>query len=108
MQTAIMSTSGLIADDVVVRRGLRARFESGADLTVAGEACDGPETIELVARPDVRLLAAPGLTNPEIGTRLGISRRTAATHRTNLLRKLGLQGQQDIIRDALKRGLLEL
>lgn len=56
----------------------------------------------------MRLLAAPGLTNPEIGTRLGISRRTAATHRTNLLRKLGLQGQQDIIRDALKRGLLEL
>ena len=59
MLTAIMSTSVLIADDhVVVRRGLRALFESEADLTVAGEACDGLEALDLVVRlrPDVRVL----------------------------------------------------
>ncbi len=49
MQTAIMSTSLLIAGDrVVVRRGLRAPFESEADITVVGEACDGFETTDLV------------------------------------------------------------
>ena len=220
MQTAIMSTSVLIADDhVVVRRGLRALFESEADITFVGEACDGLETIDLVTRsmPDVLVLdlmrpdvsgmsvlnqlserqvatgvvvlslhageayvaralghgavcrsvkdasasellqavhhaprgerflspplsqarveacaagqpgASPGadaaltalerevlplagqaLSNPEIGTRLGISPRPAETHRANLLSKIGLKGPQDIIRYALKRDLLEL
>ena len=50
MQIAIMSTSVLIADDhVVVRRGLRALFESEPDITVVGEACDGLETLDLVS-----------------------------------------------------------
>ena len=41
MQTAIMSTSVLIAEDhVVVRRGLRALFESEADITVVGATSD--------------------------------------------------------------------
>lgn len=47
---------------------------------------------------EVLLLAAEGCTNPEIGSRLGISPRTAETHRTNLLRKLGLRNQTDLIR----------
>jgi DNA-binding CsgD family transcriptional regulator len=58
--------------------------------------------------PDVLVLDLKGLSNPEIGTCLGIGRRTAETHRANLLRTLGLKGQQDVIRSALKRGLLEL
>ena len=61
----------------------------------------------LAARERQVLLAAQGLSSPEIGTPMGISRRTAETQRANRLRKLGLKGQQDIIRDALKRGLLE-
>ena len=74
---------------------------------------------ELAASPDpydllttrereVLVLAAEGMTNPDIGTRLGISSRTAETHRANLLRKLGLKGQQTLTRYALRRGLLEL
>jgi two-component system, NarL family, response regulator NreC len=215
-----MSTSVLIADDhVVVRRGLRALFESEPDITVVGEARDGSEAIDLVthlvpdvlvldlALPDISgvavlkqlsdrraptrvvvlsmhggdayvaealrhgavgyvvndasaselvqavhhaarnkrflssplsearieaynanqrggnadsydtltarerevlLLAAQGMTNSDIGKRLGISRRTAESHRANLLRKLALKGHQELIRYALKRGLLEL
>jgi two-component system, NarL family, response regulator NreC len=57
---------------------------------------------------DVLLLAAQGLTNSDIGKRLSISRRTAETHRANLLRKLGLKGQLELLRYALKRGILEL
>ena len=57
---------------------------------------------------EVLHLAAQGLTNPEIGKKLAISPRTAETHRANLLRKLGLKGQKDLIRFALRRGIVEL
>ena len=55
---------------------------------------------------EVLHLAAEGRTNAEIAARLTISPRTAETHRANLLRKLGLQNQTDLIRYALRRGLL--
>jgi two-component system response regulator NreC len=57
---------------------------------------------------EVLTLAARGLTNREIGKELTISRRTTETHRANLLRKLGLKGQKDLIRFALRRGLIEM
>ncbi|NTW01581.1 MAG: response regulator transcription factor [Oscillochloris sp.] len=56
----------------------------------------------------VLVLAAQGLGNIEIGDRLAISPRTAETHRTNLLRKLGLKGQVELTHFARERGLLEL
>lgn len=55
---------------------------------------------------EVLQLAAQGLTNAEIGERLSISPRTAETHRANLLRKLGLQSQTDLVRFAAHRRLL--
>ena len=55
---------------------------------------------------EVLQLAAQGLTHTEIGERLTISPRTAETHRTNLLRKLGIKTQTDLVRFALARGLL--
>jgi DNA-binding NarL/FixJ family response regulator len=55
---------------------------------------------------EVLHLAAEGLTNPEIGERLHISPRTAETHRANLMRKLDLTTQADLLKYALNRGLL--
>ncbi|NJN17635.1 MAG: response regulator transcription factor [Oscillochloris sp.] len=55
----------------------------------------------------VLALAAQGLGNAEIGDRLTISARTAETHRTNLMRKLGLKGAADLARFARERGLIE-
>jgi DNA-binding NarL/FixJ family response regulator len=55
---------------------------------------------------EVLQLAAQGLSNAEIGERLAISPRTAETHRANLLRKLGLQTQTDLVRFAMGRGLI--
>jgi DNA-binding NarL/FixJ family response regulator len=57
---------------------------------------------------EVLHLAAEGLTNAEIADRLSISPRTAETHRANLMRKLGLRTQTDLIRYALRRGILPL
>jgi DNA-binding NarL/FixJ family response regulator len=51
-------------------------------------------------------LAGEGLTNAEIGARLSISGRTAESHRANLMRKLGLRGQTDLVRYTIERGIL--
>jgi len=53
-------------------------------------------------------LTVEGHTNSEIATRLGISVRTAETHRSRLMHKLGAHTQADLIRYALKRGIILL
>lgn len=56
---------------------------------------------------EVLQLAAEGYGNPEIAEKLFISPRTAETHRTNLMRKLGLQSQTDLVRFSIRRGVIE-
>ena len=55
---------------------------------------------------EVLQLAAQGMSHAQIGERLAISPRTAETHRANLLRKLGLQSQTELVRFAVGRGLI--
>jgi DNA-binding NarL/FixJ family response regulator len=57
---------------------------------------------------EVLHLAAEGLGNVEMAGRLGISPRTVETHRAHVMRKLGLRGLTDVVRFALRRGLLPL
>jgi len=57
---------------------------------------------------EVLHLAAEGYTNTAIGDRLSISPRTVETHRANLMRKLGLQTQTDLVRYALRRGIVPM
>ena len=57
---------------------------------------------------EVLQLAADGHTAAQIGARLYISPRTAEIHRANLMRKLSLRNQADLIRYAFKKGLLPL
>ena len=56
---------------------------------------------------EVLQLAAEGLTNAEIGERLSIGKRTVETHRANLIRKLDLKSQADLVKFAVRRGLVE-
>lgn len=55
---------------------------------------------------EVLHLAAEGLGNPAIGDRLGISPRTAETHRMHVMQKLGLRTRTDLIVYAINRGML--
>ena len=57
---------------------------------------------------EVLHLAAESSSTSEIAARLGISPRTVESHRENLMRKLGLQNQTDLIRYALRRGILPM
>ena len=51
-------------------------------------------------------LVVEGASNRDIGIRLRISSRKVESHRANLMRKLGLNTHQDLIRYALQRGVL--
>jgi DNA-binding NarL/FixJ family response regulator len=57
---------------------------------------------------EVLHLAVQGLMRGEIASRLSISPRTVETHRANLKRKLGLSSQVDLIRYALRRGIIPM
>ena len=72
-----------------------------------GAPLDPYETLTTRER-EVLHLVAQGETTPAIAARLALSPRTVETHRTNLMRKLGLRTQTDVIRYALQRGLIPL
>lgn len=69
---------------------------------------DDPYELLTDREREVLQLVAEGCTSAEIATRLFISPRTAEGHRANLMRKLGLQNHTDLVRFALKRGILPL
>lgn len=53
-------------------------------------------------------LAAQGHTSAEIAEQLSLSTRTVETYRANLLHKLDLRNQTDLVRYAIKRGIIPL
>jgi two-component system response regulator NreC len=55
---------------------------------------------------EVLQLAAEGRSNAEIAQRLFISPRTAETHRANLMRKMGIHSQAELIHYAFQSGLV--
>ena len=57
---------------------------------------------------EVLQMAAEGLTTSAIARRLSISPRTAELHRGRMMDKLGLNNQTELIRYALKRGILPM
>lgn len=65
---------------------------------------DRYETLSSTEREVLRMVAE-GLTNEDIATRLGISSETIETHRFDLMQKLGLHTEADLIRFALRRGI---
>ncbi len=67
---------------------------------------DSYETLTTRER-EVLQLAAEGHTNNDIAERLCISPRTVETHRANMMRKLDLHNQTELIRFAFQRGILE-
>jgi len=54
---------------------------------------------------EVSRLAAEGLTNPDIGERLFISRRTVETHLSHVFGKLGMSSRIELATAAARRGM---
>jgi DNA-binding NarL/FixJ family response regulator len=57
---------------------------------------------------EVLQLAAEGHTNAEIASKLFLSPRTIEMHRANLMRKLGLKTATELVRFAIRRGIIPL
>jgi two-component system response regulator NreC len=55
---------------------------------------------------EVLKLTAEGYSSPEVGERLVISSRTVESHRANIMRKLELRTTADLIRYAMRHGLI--
>jgi two-component system response regulator NreC len=76
----------------------------GARLSALRQALTGDE---LTSREtEVLRLIALGHTNVEIARKLRLSPRTVEAHRARIQRKLGLRTRADLVRYALRRGLL--
>ena len=57
---------------------------------------------------EVLVLIAEGLTNAEIADKLVISVKTVDRHRENLMRKLNMHNRIDLVKYAIRTGLIEL
>ncbi len=68
---------------------------------------DGADALHALTHREREVLqsTADGLSGGEIAQRLFISPRTVETHRANLMRKLGLRNQKEMVRFAVERGL---
>ena len=80
----------------VIGEEVRAALEEAAEL----------ERLTTRERQIVSLVAG-GMTNREIAERLGVSVKTVDNHRTNLMRKLGVNSVAGLISHALREGLLD-
>jgi DNA-binding NarL/FixJ family response regulator len=73
---------------------------------VLGESDARPA--ELTPREEqVVKLAAEGRTNREIAEHLGLADKTAENHRANAMRKLGMRDRTELVRYAIRTGLIE-
>lgn len=90
------------------RRFLSAPLSEWAINALVAKPADNADPLQSLTPRErmVLQLAAEGASNGEIAEKLFISPRTAETHRTNLLRKLGLQTQTDLVRFAIRKGLI--
>jgi DNA-binding NarL/FixJ family response regulator len=56
---------------------------------------------------EVLQLLAEGKSNKEIGTALGMTTRTAETHRTHIMAKLNMHSMNQLVRYAIRNGIIE-
>ncbi|MEY2488904.1 MAG: hypothetical protein QOC70_846 [Verrucomicrobiota bacterium] len=68
-----------------------------------------PETSKRLTRREREIvqLLAEGKSNKEVASTLGISIRTAETHRASVLRKLGLDSLASLVRYAIRHKIIE-
>jgi DNA-binding NarL/FixJ family response regulator len=71
------------------------------------DASAGPTEPLTPREQEVLKLIAEAHTNREIGEILHLSEKTVESHRGNLLRKLGMRDRVELVRYAIRRGLIE-
>ena len=70
------------------------------------DPAQGEERLTKREREIVQLIAE-GASNKEVAQKLGVSLRTAETHRANVLRKLNLSSVADLVRYAIRNNIVQ-
>jgi two-component system response regulator NreC len=68
------------------------------------------QAVQALSRRERQVLeaVAQGLTNIQIGERLGISHKTVARHRERIMNKLNLHSRTELVKFAIRTGLIKL
>jgi DNA-binding NarL/FixJ family response regulator len=85
---------------------LTERLRAGTE-RIEQTPLDAYETLTARER-EILQMTVEGRTSAEIGEKLMISPRTVEVHRSNISIKLGIKNQADLIRFALKHGILPM
>ncbi len=72
-----------------------------------GESADSGQTLSAREREIVQLLAE-GASNKDVARQLGISVKTAETHRSNIMRKMQFASLSDLVRYAVRNRIIEI
>ncbi len=88
------SLAGRLVQDYLLRRDVEEQEPPADDLTPREQ--------------EVLTLIAEGLSNNEIADQLVISAKTVDRHRENIMRKLNLHNRVDLVKYALRKGLIDL
>ncbi len=94
---------GLVLDPAVARDAL-----AGPPAGAPGAAEGDPYEALTDREKQVLKLVAEGRSNKEVAQELAISVKTAMSHRENIMEKLGLHSRTDLIRFALKKGVIRV
>ena len=97
--------SGVNADAIMLAAGPAGLQSKTRPTGPEGEALVEPLTLREL---DVLAWLAEGLSNKSIAARLGISDQTVKFHVASIAGKLGAANRTDIVRRAVRRGLIAL
>jgi DNA-binding NarL/FixJ family response regulator len=123
----IQSAVSLGADGYVLKNGRAGEVVSAVHAVLAGGSYFSPpvarEIVEQLREPrsagsepytllssrerEVLLLIAEGLSAKEVARELDISTKTVEAHRTSLMRKVGVRKATELVRYAVKHGLIQ-
>ena len=78
------------------------------DYLDGGRASDAPTSSDLTGREqEVLAYLAEGASNEQIARSLVISPKTVARHRENIMRKLNLHSRSELVRYAIRKGIIK-
>lgn len=99
---AVMQGQAIL--DPAVTRAVVAGYTARPNPSPAEPPTDCPLTPREL---EILILVAEGNTNAEIAKRLFISEKTVQTHRSNILDKLNIHDRTELVRYAIRMGLIE-
>jgi DNA-binding NarL/FixJ family response regulator len=104
----VRSLREVVAGGIVLEPSVAAKLVKDYVRRVQREQ-EVPPSSDLTPREvEVLRLVAEGYSNQAIAEQLGLSRKTVDVHRTNLMRKLDLHDVTEIVKYALRHGIITL